>query len=363
MKMRNLRYIHWLLVALLFLAIPAGASAQIAVGISVRIGPPALPVYEQPLCPGAGYIWTPGYWAYDAADGYYWVPGTWVLAPGVGMLWTPGYWGWAGGLYVWHGGYWGPHIGFYGGINYGFGYFGTGFVGGEWRGGVFAYNSAVSHVDVNVIHNTYVNKTVIVNNNVSRTSFNGGTGGTTATATAEERTAENEHHIAPTSAQTQQEHLASQNKAQFASNNHGNPGVAATAHSGSFSGAGVVAAHGATRTPANNMSDRPPSSRPANGTNGTNANGAHNTGSTPPGNNKPPTNTDDKFKPPTNTDNKGGGTPPSNNKPPTNTGDKTNPNANKGGKTPPPPKNNKTNNKNNNPKNGKGGKDGGKPVT
>ena len=28
--------------------------------------------------PGPGYIWTPGYWAYDPADGYYWVPGTWV---------------------------------------------------------------------------------------------------------------------------------------------------------------------------------------------------------------------------------------------------------------------------------------------
>jgi len=33
----------------------------------------------------------------------------------------------------------GPHIGFYGGVNYGFGY------GGEWRGGVFAYNSAVAY--------------------------------------------------------------------------------------------------------------------------------------------------------------------------------------------------------------------------
>ncbi len=65
------------------LTLPAPASAQIA--ISVRIGPPALPVYEQPPCPGEGYIWTPGYWAY--ADDYYWVPGTWVLAPQVGFLW------------------------------------------------------------------------------------------------------------------------------------------------------------------------------------------------------------------------------------------------------------------------------------
>ena len=101
----------------------------------MRIGPPALPVYEQPLCPGEGYIWTPGYWAWSDDDGYYWVPGTWVLAPETGYLWTPGYWGFNDGVYLWNAGYWGPHIGFYGGINYGFGYFGEGFAGGEWRGG------------------------------------------------------------------------------------------------------------------------------------------------------------------------------------------------------------------------------------
>ena len=31
--------------------------------ISVGFAPPALPVYTQPICPGDGYIWTPGYWA------------------------------------------------------------------------------------------------------------------------------------------------------------------------------------------------------------------------------------------------------------------------------------------------------------
>ena len=93
------------------LVVAAPSPAQVAVGISVHIGPPALPVYPQPICPGPGYLWTPGYWAYGA-DGYYWVPGTWVMAPTPGLLWTPGYWGWAGGLYVWHAGYWGPHVGF-----------------------------------------------------------------------------------------------------------------------------------------------------------------------------------------------------------------------------------------------------------
>ena len=31
-------------------------------------------------------------------------------------------------------GYWGPHVGYYGGVNYGFGYMGVGFAGGAWRG-------------------------------------------------------------------------------------------------------------------------------------------------------------------------------------------------------------------------------------
>ena len=110
---------------------------------------------------------------------------------------------------LWHAGYWGPHVGFYGGINYGFGYGGVGFVGGEWRGGVFHYNTAVTSVNTTVIHNTYVNNTVVnrtvVNNNVS---YNGGAGGVTAQPTAQERAAMNEHHVQPTSLQTQHEEAA-----------------------------------------------------------------------------------------------------------------------------------------------------------
>ena len=61
-------------------------------------------------------------------------PGVWVRPPQVGLLWTPGYWGWGGGAYLFHAGYWGPHVGFYGGVNYGFGYGGVGFGGGRWVG-------------------------------------------------------------------------------------------------------------------------------------------------------------------------------------------------------------------------------------
>src|SRR5271155_4006072 len=132
--MRFVRSILWIFLALLILGLPAVSQAQVAVGISVHVGPPALPVYAQPEIPAPGYLWTPGYWAYGPG-GYYWVPGTWVEPPSVGLLWTPGYWGWGSGVYLWHGGYWGPHVGFYGGINYGYGYTGVGFAGGYWRGG------------------------------------------------------------------------------------------------------------------------------------------------------------------------------------------------------------------------------------
>jgi hypothetical protein len=260
---------------LLFVIAPSSTPAQIAVGvgISVHIGPPVLPVYAQPICPGAGYIWTPGYWAYGPM-GYYWVPGTWVLAPTPGFLWTPGYWGWGGGAYVWHAGYWGPHVGFYGGINYGFGYGGVGFAGGEWRGGVFAYNTAVTNVNTTVVHNTYINNTVInktvVNNQVS---YNGGTGGTTAQPTSTELAAASEHHIQPTAMQSQHEQMARNDRAMLASENHGQPAVAATPKAGVFHGPGVSAARPAytaashsNSAPQNShaekmQNDRPPGAR------------------------------------------------------------------------------------------------------
>ena len=106
------------------LGMSAGALAQFRVAIT--IAPPALPVYEQPVCPGDGYIWTPGYWYWDDdVSDYYWVPGTWVRrrksassgrrAIGAGA---------ATHLFSTKV-IWGSEVGFYGGINYGFGYFGV----------------------------------------------------------------------------------------------------------------------------------------------------------------------------------------------------------------------------------------------
>lgn len=248
--MRPSRLFLPLVVALGMAAAPAASFAQVSVGVSITVAPPALPVYVQPPIPGPGFIWTPGYWAYGPA-GYYWVPGTWVRPPAVGLLWTPGYWGWSGGVYRWHAGYWGPHVGFYGGVNYGFGYVGVGYAGGYWSHGVFAYNRAVNNIsNTTVIHNTY-NKTVVNNINVTRVSYNGGAGGTVARPTAQEEVAAREHHVAPTALQAQHEHAASSNHALLASVNHGRPGIAATREPGAFHGPGIVAAKAPHHPPAN----------------------------------------------------------------------------------------------------------------
>jgi hypothetical protein len=233
-------------------AVPSLSSAQISVGVglSVHIGPPALPVYAQPVCPGPGNIWTPGYWAYGPT-GYYWVPGTWVVAPAVGLLWTPGYWGWGGGAYLWHAGYWGPHVGFYGGINYGFGYVGVGYVGGFWNHGAFSYNTAVTNVNTTIIHNTYINRTVINNVTVNRVSYNGGTGGIMARPNSGEQAAMREQHTVATSEQMQHEQAARSNRAMLASVNHGRPLIAATPRAGQFEGRGVETARASAANPRN----------------------------------------------------------------------------------------------------------------
>ena len=199
-------------------------SAQVAVGLQVDIAPPAIPVYVQPPCPVEGYFWTPGYWAYGP-NGYYWVPGVWLAPPQIGFLWTPGYWGWETGRYFWHGGYWGPHVGFYGGVNYGFGYGGHGFYGGRWDGGAFRYNAAVWHVGGG-FHNTYSERPA-VGPGASHASYAGGPGGIEAKPTPEEESAMHENHVQPTSQQMSHEHSASMSHSQLASVNHGNPATAA----------------------------------------------------------------------------------------------------------------------------------------
>ena len=222
--MKLFRSARWFLLALLLPLIPA-TQAHAGVFISVNFGPPTLPVYVQPPCPDPNLIWTPGYWAYGP-EGYYWVPGAWVPAPYVGALWTPPYWGFENGLYLFHPGYWGPHVGYYGGINYGFGYFGIGFVGGMWSGGHFRYNTAVWNVDRGRIHDVYMDRDIVRRNTIvndRRVAFAGGPGGISHAPSAAERTYMNERHVAPTSFQTQHEMGARNDRGAYAGANKGRP--------------------------------------------------------------------------------------------------------------------------------------------
>lgn len=196
--------------------------------------PPPLPQYDQPPAPDPNYLWTPGYYNYASA-GYYWVPGAWVAPPFYGALWTPPWWGFYGSHYLFHRGYWGSHVGFYGGINYGFGYIGTGYYGGYWRGHDFLYNRAVTNVDVGHIHNVY-DRPVIFNNRtygprpIDRVDFNGGRGGIQTRPNPSEQAALHEAHYAPVAAQRDNRIAAASNRGQFMRADGGHPAMAFAAH-------------------------------------------------------------------------------------------------------------------------------------
>lgn len=189
--------------------------------------PPPLPEYDQPPAPEDNYIWTPGYWNY-ASTGYYWVPGVWCAPPFYGALWTPPYWGYYNNHYLFHRGYWGPHVGYYGGINYGFGYIGFGYYGGYWRDRSFYYNRSVTNVNINVVHN-YYQRTVVYDNRTygphpeNRVDFVGGRGGLNIQPRPQELAAMREAHYAPLPAQREVRLAAASNREQFFRVNQGRP--------------------------------------------------------------------------------------------------------------------------------------------
>jgi hypothetical protein len=157
-------------------------------------------------------------------------------------------------------------VGFYGGINYGFGYFGNGFEGGRWQDNHFYYNTAVVHVNETIIHNTY--RTTIVETNRSRVAFNGGQGGLNYRATAEQERFASERHVDAVEAQRQHVEAARGNPALRASANQGKPPIAATARAGDFKGGTVAAreAGGEYHAPPANAARGGQENRPANDT-------------------------------------------------------------------------------------------------
>jgi hypothetical protein len=215
-------------LALFLVMPPTPAQADVSVVVGVNFGPPPpLPVYVQPPAPAPNFLWTPGYWAWGPA-GYYWVPGTWVLAPAPGLLWTPGYWAFDDDAYVWYPGYWAPYVGFYGGVVYGFGYFGVGFVGGYWDRDDFRYNIAVTNVNRVFVHDVFFERTVIVNRSFSRVCYDGGPHGIQAHPTwREDAVRYFARHDPPTVAQVRNQRFAAANRNELALVNRGHPAIAA----------------------------------------------------------------------------------------------------------------------------------------
>ena len=70
----------------------------------------------------------------------------------------------------------GPYVGYYGGINYGFGYVGSGFAGGHWERGRYHYNRAYCNFGRGYnYHNVY---------NRPYNGYNGHAGGASFTRTS-----------------------------------------------------------------------------------------------------------------------------------------------------------------------------------
>lgn len=204
----------------------------------VSIAPPPLPSYEQPAVPAEGYIWVPGFWAWrKSVPDYFWVPGTWVRPPQSGLLWTPPYWSRVEGGYAFHAGYWAAEVGFYGGIDYGFGYTGNGYQGGRWEDGTFAYNRTVNNLGSLDVTSIY-DQAVATDQSASRFSFNGGRRGTAARPSEHQEKLAGGQHLGATAEQQKHFELAAMDRSLYSKLNNGEPGVAATQHAGVLAGAG-----------------------------------------------------------------------------------------------------------------------------
>ncbi len=73
--------------------------------VLVTQAPPVMRVETQPVSPGAGYVWTTGYWRWTGTS-YVWVSGSWVMPPRQAAIWVPGHWVHQAGGWVWIAGHW-----------------------------------------------------------------------------------------------------------------------------------------------------------------------------------------------------------------------------------------------------------------
>ena len=89
----------------IFILILSGVQVMSAQTV-IRIAPPA-PVQVGALgrSPGAGYVWTNGYYRWHGGS-YVWVAGRWLRPPRAGVVWVQPRWANQGGGWVFYKGYW-----------------------------------------------------------------------------------------------------------------------------------------------------------------------------------------------------------------------------------------------------------------
>lgn len=59
--------------------------------VYVRVGPPAPIIEARVVAPGPGYVWVPGYYAWERGA-YVWLPGRYVLPPRARAVWVAPHW-------------------------------------------------------------------------------------------------------------------------------------------------------------------------------------------------------------------------------------------------------------------------------
>jgi hypothetical protein len=67
------------------------AGAAMCAEVIIKVAPPAPRTEVRVASPGAGYVWTPGYYNY-VNGAHVWVGGTWVLPPHPGARWVAHRW-------------------------------------------------------------------------------------------------------------------------------------------------------------------------------------------------------------------------------------------------------------------------------
>ena len=92
--MRAKHLLLCLLISAGALAAPVAsfADSHVSFGIGITVGPPAPPVVvaPAPMAPAPGYVWAPGYYAWNGYQ-YIWVTGRWI-EPRPGFVWVPDRW-------------------------------------------------------------------------------------------------------------------------------------------------------------------------------------------------------------------------------------------------------------------------------